>query len=82
MTYEEPYHEYRLDGSDENGWTLYRNGWGIGYTFRSRKRAEQAQTALNNAMALDFAAVRQDSPEPPCGDARPDPRTHPEYWTE
>jgi rubrerythrin len=20
--------------------------------------------------------------EPPCGDPRPDPRTHPEYWTE
>lgn len=23
-----------------------------------------------------------DNTEPPCNDPRPDPRTHPEYWTE
>jgi len=57
---DEPYHEYRIEPHGE-GWTLYRNGWGIGYTFKSKSRAEQALIALNNAIALDYANVAPDA---------------------
>jgi len=49
------YAEYEIDEDSSGGFTLSRRGWGIGYTFRSRKRAEQALVALNNAIALDYA---------------------------
>lgn len=48
------YHEFRLHEDRPGEFTLSRNGWGLGYTFKNRKRAEQAQTALNNAIALDY----------------------------
>lgn len=47
-----------------------------------RSHADTATTMRDQACWLEALAATRGIIEPPYSDPRPDPRTHPEYWTE